>query len=438
MYIRRCLIKGCRFSRCARITTAAASITLCWLLSSVPASRAESAPTPTAAAPLKVGLGASLSGAEAHNGRQILIALQLWRDDVNAQGGLLGRKIDLVTYDDQSNPAIVPRMYYKLITEDKVDLLLGPYGSNTAAAAMRVVMNFNKLTIGILGISVNRIFSYWRYFSMAPFGAEGIKALSKGFFDLAAAQMPRPKTAAILAGDATFTAALATSARDSASEVDFNVIYDERYAPTADFTPVMRTLKQANADVVFLAADEAHTAGMIRAAREAALAPSVLGGAMAGLLDARVKAELGPSLDGIVAVQNFVPAPTLSFPDLGALMQRYRAAADPQPDPIGYSYVPFGYAAGQVLAQAVKDTNSLDPDQLAAYMHGHRFATVVGEIAYDENGEWSTPRPVFTQFQNVAEGDVGQFSDTKVQPIVWPSQYRTADVIYPYSAASKK
>ena len=408
----------------------------------MPASRAQSLPTPPTAPPLKVGLGVSLSGAEAHNGQQILIALQLWRDDVNAQGGLLGRQIDLVAYDDQSNPAVVPRIYYKLAAEDKVDLLLGPYGSNTAAAAMRVVMNFNKLTIGILGIGVNRIFSYWRYFSMAPFGAEGIKALSKGFFDLATAQIPRPKTAAILAGDATFTAALAASARDSAIEDDINVIYDERYAPTADFTPIMRTLKQANADVVFLAADEAHTAGMIRAAGEAALAPSVLGGAMAGLLDARRNAELGPSLDGIVAVQNFVPAPTLSFAGLGALMQRYRAAAepqaDPQPDPLGYSYVPFGYAAGQVLAQAVKDTTSLDPDQLAAYMHSHRFATVVGEIAYDENGEWSTPRPVFTQFQNVAEGDVGQFSDTKVQPIVWPPQYRTADVIYPYSAATKK
>ena len=70
--------------------------------------------------------------------------------------------------------------------------------------------------------------------------------------------------------------------------------------------------------------------------------------------------------------------------------------------------------------------------------HGHRFATVVGEIAYDENGEWSTLRPVFTQFQNVAEGDVGQFSYTKVQPIVWPRQYRTADVIYPYPAATEK
>ena len=83
-----------------------------------------------------------MSGAEAHNGQQILIALQLWRDDVNAQGGLLGRQIDLVAYDDQSNPAVVPRIYYKLAAEDKVDLLLGPYGSNTAAAAMRVVMNF--------------------------------------------------------------------------------------------------------------------------------------------------------------------------------------------------------------------------------------------------------------------------------------------------------
>ena len=438
---------GCRFTKpgavgkCRPVAAVIGLIALCLVLSHGPVAHAEPSPTPAAvAAPLKIGLGVSLSGAESANGQQILIALQLWRDDVNAKGGLLGRPIELVSYDDQSNPAVVPGIYYKLITEDKVDLLLGPCGRNTAAAAMRVLMNFNKLTIGILGVGVNRVFSYWRYFTMAPFGSAAAKAFSKGFFDLAAAQTPRPKTVAILGGDAKFIAALAASARDDASEDDFNLIYDERYAPpTADLMPLMRMLKDANPDVVFVAADQSQTARIVRATREIALAPKMLGGSLSGLLNTPIKTELGPLLDGMVTAQSFVPAHSLSFPGLADLMKRYRAAATAQhADPLGFSYAPFGYAAGQVLAQAVEATHGIDPDQLAQYIHGHRLPTVVGEIEYDGDGEWTKARPLFTQFQNVANDNFEQFADEKVQPIVWPPQFRTADVVYPYSAATKK
>src|SRR6516164_11626249 len=108
-----------------------------------------------AAEPIRIGLSVALTGGVAANGKQVLLAMQVWRDDVNANGGLLGRPVELVFYDDQSNPANVPGIYTKLITVDKVDLLLGPYATNMVAAAMPVIMQHNMATISILAINVN-------------------------------------------------------------------------------------------------------------------------------------------------------------------------------------------------------------------------------------------------------------------------------------------
>ena len=121
-----------------------------------------------AADPIKVGFSMALTGAVAPNGKQNLLALEIWRDDVNAKGGLLGRPVELVYYDDQSNPNSVPGIYTKLISVDKVDLLIGPYATNMIAPAMPVIMQANKMTIGMLGVNVNRQFNYSRYFSMVP------------------------------------------------------------------------------------------------------------------------------------------------------------------------------------------------------------------------------------------------------------------------------
>src|SRR5215470_7603553 len=126
-----------------------------------------------AADPIKVGFSMALTGSVAQNGKQLIIALELWRDDVNAHGGLLGRPVELVYYDDQSNATNVPGIYTKLITVDNVDLLLGPYATNMAAAAMPVIMQHNLTTISILAIDVNRHFHYSRYFDMVPVGPKG-------------------------------------------------------------------------------------------------------------------------------------------------------------------------------------------------------------------------------------------------------------------------
>src|SRR6516164_5089255 len=174
-----------------------------------------------AADPIKVGFSMALTGSVAQNGKQLIMALELWRDDINASGGLLGRPVELVYYDDQSNPGNVPGIYTKLITVDKVDLLLGPYATNMAAPAVPVIMQHNMTTITILAIGVNHHFNYSRYFEMIPVGPEGTKAFSIGFFDLAAAQKPKPQTVALLAADAEFSKTSIDGARENAKAGGF-------------------------------------------------------------------------------------------------------------------------------------------------------------------------------------------------------------------------
>jgi branched-chain amino acid transport system substrate-binding protein len=380
-----------------------------------------------------------LTGSVAQNGKQLIIALEMWRDDVNANGGLLGRPVELVYYDDQSNPANVPGIYTKLITVDKVDLLLGPYATNMVAAAMPVIMQHNMATISILAINVNRHFHYARYFDMIPVGPEGTKAFSRGFFALAAAQEPKPQTVAIVATDAEFSKTSADGARENAEAEGFKIIYDQTYPPsTTDFAPVVRAVQAANPDLVFVAAYPPDTVGIVRAAAEIGLNPKMLGGTMIGLLITPIKTQLGPMLDGIVISESFVPAPSFNFPGVADVLKRYQVkAAGEKIDPIGYAFVPFGYAAGQVLAQAVEATKSLDHARLADFIHQHTFSTVVGEINYAADGAWAAPRTLVTQFQNVAAGNIDQFRDGSVQPVLWPPQYKTGTMIYPYAAAKK-
>lgn len=391
------------------------------------------------AEPIKVGFSMAMTGAVAQNGKQLLLALNLWRDDVNAKGGLLGRPVELVFYDDQSNPSNVPGIYTKLINVDKVDLLLGPYATNMAAAAMPVIVENNKVTIGILAVSINRHFNYSKYFSMQPLGPEGVKAFSKGFFALAAEQKPKPQTVAILSADAEFARTSADGARENAAAEGFKIIYDKSYPPpTTDFAPTVRAIQAASPDIVFVAAYPPDTVGIVRAASEIGLKPKMFGGTLIGLLITPIKMQLGPILNGMVIMESFVQAATFSFPGVADVLKRYRAvAAGEKIDPLGYGFVPFGYAAGQVLAQAVEGTQSLDHNKLAEYMHSHKFQTVVGDIEYGADGEWTEARTVFTQFQNVMPNDLEQFANGKVQPILWPPQYKTGDMIYPFAAAQK-
>jgi branched-chain amino acid transport system substrate-binding protein len=415
----------------ARTALRAVPALLACLLAAAPAQAAD---------PIKVGMSLALTGGGAPAGKMLQAAIELWRDDVNAKGGLLGRPVEVIVYDDQSNPAGVPGLYTKLITVDKVDLLLGPYGTNFVAPAMPTIINNKKMVISYTAIGINRQYDYPKYFSMVPVGPEGVNAFAHGFFEMAAAQKPKPQTVAILAADAEFAQATAQGAREELKKHGFKLIYDKNYPPsTTDYTPVVRAMQALNPDIVFVGAYPPDNVGIVRAANEVGLNPKLFGGAMIGMLITPIKVNLGPVINGLVISEAFVPSPKLQFPGLDDLMKRYQAEApNLKTDAFGFAFVPFGYAAGQVLAQAVTETKTLDHDKLAAYIHGHTFQTVAGEIGFGKDGEWSKTRQFLTQFQNVVPNNVEQFKSGDKQPILWPPEYKTGEMIYPYEKARGK
>ena len=393
-----------------------------------------------AADPIKVGFSMALTGAVAPNGKQNLLALELWRDDVNAKGGLLGRPVELVVYDDQSAPANVPNIYTKLITVDKVDLLLGPYGTNFVAPAMPTIIQNNKMTISFTAIGINDKFHYPKYFSMVSVGPEGVNAFSIGFFDLAAVQTPKPQTVAILAADAEFAQSAAHGAREEIKKHGFKIVYDKSYPPsTTDFAPVVRAVRATDPDIVYIGAYPPDNVGIIRAANEIGLTPKMMGGAMIGMLVTPIKVQLGPVANGLIVGENFAAALAPKIPGSADFLKRYgEKAAAVQIDSLGFAWGPFAYSAGQALAQAVTETKSLDHDKLAEYMHKASFKTVSGDFSFGADGEWSKARMVWTQVQNAQPNNLDQFRDGKAQPIVWPPEAKTGTLIYPYEKARQK
>lgn len=234
--------------------------------------------------PIKIGFGMSLTGGLAVNGKAALLSQQIWAEDVNAKGGLLGRKVELVYYDDQTNPSTVPGIYQKLITVDKVDLVVGGYATNMLAPAMPVVMQHNKVFIGLLGLAVNTEFKYPKYFSMAPPGPDAKPAFTRGFFQTALAQNPKPASVAIVGADAEFANNACDGARTNAKAANLRIVYDRNYPPaTADFTPIARAIQATNPDLVIICSYPPDSVGMIRAANEVGLKPKLMGGAMVGL-----------------------------------------------------------------------------------------------------------------------------------------------------------
>jgi branched-chain amino acid transport system substrate-binding protein len=147
-------------------------------------------PAALAAQPIRVGFGMALTGGLAANGKAALLAMEIWRDDVNKAGGLLGRPVEFVYSDDQTKPATVPGIYTKLLDVDRVDFVVSGYGTNLIAPAMPIVMERKLLFMGLFGLANNEKFNYPYYFQIAPNGPTPIPEFSKGFFNLRPSSTP--------------------------------------------------------------------------------------------------------------------------------------------------------------------------------------------------------------------------------------------------------
>ena len=384
-------------------------------------------------APVKIGIGIAQTGTLGGGGKAALLALQMWVEDVNGRGGLLGRKVELLAYDDQSNPATTPGIYTKLLDVDKVDLLIAPYGTVPTAPIMPLVKQRGLLLMGNFSFQVNHTVKHDMWFNNAPWG--DATSWTEGFLRIG--QNIGAQTIAFIAADQEFAQNLANGAKEIAKKSGLKTVYEQNYPPaTVDFSAMIRAIRAAKPDMVFVCSYPNDSVAIVRAVNEIGVGPTVklFGGGMVGLQFTPVMESLGSSLNGIVNYHSYVPG--MKYPGIEDFLQRYaKKAAEAKVDPLGFYLPPFNYAIGQILEQAVAATRSLDQKLLARYLHSHEFDTIVGPISWGPDGERARPAVPMIQFRNVADKNVEQFRQIGKQVILHPPQFKSGDPVVPYEKA---
>jgi branched-chain amino acid transport system substrate-binding protein len=387
--------------------------------------------------PIRIGYCLSLTGPLASNGKTARLAHQIWENNVNRKGGLLGRKVELVCIDDETNPKLVPDIYKRLLDEEKVDLVIGGYGDNSVSPAMPLIIERSRYLVALMALAVNASFNYANYFVMIPTGPQPAEALTEGFFGVAAGQSPKPETMAILAADAPFSKSPVLGAKAHADKHGFRVVSENRYPlSTTDFAALISGLKSINPDILFICSYLNDSAGLIRALNELGLEPKIVGGAMIGPQNGSIKVQLGPLLNGIVNYEYWLPVPKMMYPGVAEVIAQYQSLAGGDgADPLGYYVAPQAYAQMQVVEQAVAGTGSLDDAKLAQFTRDASFKTVVGDVKFGQGGAWSEARVLQVQYQHIKNTNLSEFKDARTQAVVWPSSLASSTLIYPYATA---
>jgi branched-chain amino acid transport system substrate-binding protein len=387
--------------------------------------------------PIKIGMSMPQTGGLAGGGKASLLGIEIWRDDVNAKGGLLGRKVELVVYDDKSSAAETPAIYSKLLDIDKVDILFAPYATVPTAPIMPLVKQRGLLLIGNFSFQVNSKVGHDMWFNNAPWGPADSWATA--FLDLG--QKAGGKTVALLASDQEFAQNLALTAREVAKKRNLSIVFDQAYPPnTVEFSSIIRALKATKPDIVYVASYPPDSAGILRAVNEIGIGDSVkiFGGGMVGLQYAAVMENLGSLLNGVVNYNSWLPEKSMYYDGTKTFFETYaKRAVEAKVDPLGYYLAPFGYASGQLLEAAVKATGSLDQKAIAKYLHENEIKTIVGPIAFSADGERKETATLMAQFRGVVDKNMEQFRTAGKQVILFPERLKTGDLISPFEAARK-
>ena len=389
--------------------------------------------------PIKIGMSMPQTGGLAGGGKASLLGIEIWRDDVNAKGGLLGRKVELVVYDDKSSASETPAIYSKLLDVDKVDLLFAPYATVPTAPIMPMVKQRGLLLIGNFSFQVNSKVGHDMWFNNAPWGPADSWAAS--FLDLG--QKAGGKTIALLAADQEFAQNLAKTAREVATKtLNMQIVFDQAYPPnTVEFSSIIRALKAAKPDIVYVASYPPDLAGILRAVNEIGVGDNVkiFGGGMVGLQFGAVMENMGSLLNGVVNYNSWLPGTEHVFRgDEGVLRDLCEARRGSQGRSAGLlSSRPIGYAMGQLIEQAVKATKSLDQKAIAKYLRENEHKTIVGPIAFSADGEWKETATLQAQFRGVEDKNIEQFRAAGKQVILFPEKLKSGDLITPFEAARK-
>jgi branched-chain amino acid transport system substrate-binding protein len=389
-------------------------------------------------APIRIGMSMPQTGGLAGGGKASLLGIEIWRDDVNAKGGLLGgRKVELVVYDDKSSASETPAIYSKLIDVDKVDLLFAPYATVPTAPIIPMVKQRGLLLIGNFSFQVNSKVGHDMWFNNAPWGPADSWASS--FLDIG--QKAGGKSMALLAADQEFAQNLAKTAREVAAKRNLPIVFDQAYPPnTVEFSSIIRALKATKPDIVYVASYPPDSTGILRAVNEIGIGDSVkvFGGGMVGLQFGAVMENMGSLLNGVVNYNTWLPEKSMYFEGTKEFFDKYmKRAVEAKIDPLGYYLAPFGYASGQLVEQAINAVGSLDQKALAKYLRENTHKTIVGPIAFSPDGERKETAVLQAQFRGVVDKNMEQFRNSGKQVILFPENLKSGELLAPFEAARK-
>jgi len=362
--------------------------------------------TSLAAEPIKIGCTISQSGRYADSGSYYKEAYLMWEDDVNAKGGLLGRPVKLVIYDDESSADKAVGLYERLIATDKVDLLLGPYTSTIIYPVGRISEKY-KMVLLQGGGTASKIFQAgFKYMFLTLPGFSEQHAI--GFFDYLNT-VPKgqwPKKAAVIYGDKSASIANAQGEKDLAVENGIPVILDEKYPPdVTDLTSVINKAKNMGADLLMAGTYFPDAVLIARTIAELNYKPKYVL-LTAGVSDYKYGENLGALANNIMGTAWWHDSVAFSRD----WTKRYEKRFGRVPDYHGSG----AYAAAQILEESVRATKSLDNSVLRDYIVSHSFDTVIAQnLGFDERGVPSYSMVTL------------QWQGGKLE-VVWPQSAQTA------------
>ncbi|SFI16787.1 amino acid/amide ABC transporter substrate-binding protein, HAAT family (TC 3.A.1.4.-) [Collimonas sp. OK307] len=366
-----------------------------FLLSTLSAAALTCAPTGTALAQdVLLGASVQLTGPVANTGRYYRDAYQLAIDKINAAGGvkIAGQphKLVLRLYDNQSDVNLSVRQYTRLVTEDKVNLLLGPFASNFALADSAVSEKY-KIPMVEGGGASDQIFARkfnYIFGTLAPasnyFGStvEMLKSLK-----------PEPKSVALLYADDAFDVSVAEGTRPKLKQAGLNVVMDERYSTNAtDFNSLLSQIKSKNVDVVLVAGHETEILNFVRQAKSLAVAPKLYSFTV-GVPSEDFRKALGKDADYAFGMTAWLPSTTLKdrwFGDALQFAKEYKAKFGYDPD----YHAASGAADVEALVQAMEDADSIDPQKVRDALAKIKFDSLYGPIAFNAQGQIDLPQVV--------------------------------------------
>ncbi|MFJ7567519.1 amino acid ABC transporter substrate-binding protein [Herminiimonas sp. NPDC097707] len=351
---------------------------------------------PAAALAQDVVLGASvqLTGPVANTGRYYRDAYQLAIDKINTAGGvkIAGQphRLALKLYDNQSDVNLSVRQYTQLITQDKVNLLLGPFASNFALADSAVSEKYKVPMVQGGGASDQIFTRQFKYIF-------GTLAPASNYFgstiDMLKVLKPVPKTVALLYADDAFDVSVAEGTRPKLKQAGFNIVMDERYSTNAtDFNSLLSQIKSKNVDVVLVAGHETEILNFVRQAKSLAVAPKIYSFTV-GVPSEDFRKALGSDADYAFGMTAWLPSPLLKdrwFGDAAQFAKEYKAKYGYDPD----YHAASGVADVEALVQAMEDANSMDPQKVRDALAKVKFDSLYGPIAFNQNGQIDLPQVV--------------------------------------------